>query len=205
MAKGIIYITSTVVDGLIKIGKCQSDQYENRMRNLEHNGYCNVAGLKRQFAIEVDDYDEKEVLIHSIFSKSRLADTELFSLDLDLAIQLLSAFDGTVVYPEQSKEEIFGDATDALVDKETALNKNRHGFRDLEFTSSTTGRRYKGTTADDGTLKIIDLTTGMEVPNHSDPSKREIVGQAVLDLGGKINPNNNTLYGRYHQLMKLIK
>lgn len=205
MAKGIIYITSTVVDGLIKIGKCQSDQYENRMRNLEHNGYCNVAGLKRQFAIEVDDYDEKEILIHSIFSKSRLAETELFSLDLDLAIQLLSAFDGKVVYPEQSKEEIFGDATDALVDKETVLNKNRHAFRDVEFTSSLTGKRYRGSTAEDGTLKIVDLTTGEEVPNHSNPSKRAIVGQAVLDLGGQINPNNNTLYGRYHQLMKLVK
>ena len=69
MAKGIIYITSTVVDGLIKIGKCQSDQYENRMHNIEHNGYCNVAGLKRQFAIKVEGYYEKEVLIHSIFSK----------------------------------------------------------------------------------------------------------------------------------------
>ena len=26
-------------------------------------------------------------------------------------------------------------------------------------------------------------------------SKRAIVGQAIIDLGGKLNPNDNTLYG----------
>ena len=134
-----------------------------------------------------------------------MTDTELFSLDLDLAIQLLSAFDGKVIYPEQSKEEIFGYATDALVDKETVLNKNRHSYRDIMFTCSLTGKKYKGSTAEDGNLKIVDLTTGEEVPNHANPSKRAIVGQAVIDLDEQINPNNNTLYGRYHQLMKLAK
>lgn len=205
MAKGIIYITSTVVDGLIKIGKCQSGQYDSRMYQLEHNGYCNVAGLKRQFAIEVDDYDEKETLLHTIFKKSQVGDTELFSVDLDLAIQLLSAFDGTVIYPEQPKEEIFDEATNALEEKETNLDKNRHHFKTVEFTSSLTGKKYKGQTAENGTLMIIDLTTNQEVPNRSKPSKRAIVGQAILDLGGKINPDDDTLYGRYHQLMKLKK
>lgn len=203
MAKGIIYITSTVVEGLIKIGKCQSIQYDSRMYQLEHNGYCNVVGLKREFAIEVDDYDEKEVLLHTIFKKSQVGDTELFSLDLDLAIQLLSAFDGTVIYPEQSKEEIFDEATNALEEKEIRLDKNRHHFKTVEFTSSLTGRKYKGQTSENGTLMIIDLITNQEVPNRSKPSKRAIVGQAVLDLGGKINPDDDTLYGRYHQLMKL--
>ena len=54
MAKGIIYLMSTVVSGLIKIGKTRNAQFENRMRHLENNGYANVAGLKREFAIEVD-------------------------------------------------------------------------------------------------------------------------------------------------------
>lgn len=35
MAKGIIYIMTTTVDGLIKIGKTQAENYENRMKNLE--------------------------------------------------------------------------------------------------------------------------------------------------------------------------
>ena len=205
MAKGIIYLTSTIVDGLIKIGKCQSDQYENRMYNLEHTGYCNVTGLKRQFAIEVEDYDEKENLLHTIFKKSQVGETELFSVDLDLAKQLLCAFDGKIVFPKQSKEEIFDEATDALEEKETILEKNRHHFKEVEFTSSLTGKTYRGSTAENGTLKIVELPSGEEVPNHSRPSKRAIVGQAIIDLGGKLNPNDNTLYGRYHILMKIKK
>ena len=58
MAKGIIYVMTTVVPGLIKLGKTGSDNFESRMYNLERNGYSNVAGLQRKFAIEVDDYDE---------------------------------------------------------------------------------------------------------------------------------------------------
>lgn len=60
MKKGIIYLMATAVSGLIKIGKTGTGSYEERMRNLEKNGYCNVAGLKRFFAIELDDYEDKE-------------------------------------------------------------------------------------------------------------------------------------------------
>jgi hypothetical protein len=86
MAKGIIYVMTTVVPGLIKIGKTGSDSFEQRMYNLENNGYRNVVGLKRKFAIEVDDYDEKENLLDDIFSKSRVPNTELFALDINLVI-----------------------------------------------------------------------------------------------------------------------
>lgn len=50
MAKGIIYVMTTVVPGLIKIGKTGTDNFENRMYQLERNGYFNVVGLKRKFA-----------------------------------------------------------------------------------------------------------------------------------------------------------
>ena len=113
MAKGIIYIMTTVVPGLIKIGKTGKDNFDQRMYNLEHNGYCNVTALKRYFAIEVDDYDEKEDLLHTIFAKSRVADTELFAVDVNLCTQLLSSFDGTVIYPkDETKDEIFDAATE---------------------------------------------------------------------------------------------
>lgn len=35
MAKGILYVMSTVVDGLIKIGKTGTNQFETRMNQLE--------------------------------------------------------------------------------------------------------------------------------------------------------------------------
>lgn len=113
MSKGIIYLMSTAVPGLVKIGKTRSDCFEGRMYNLEHDGYRNVTALKREFAIEVEDYDDKERMLHTIFEKSQLSDTELFALDKNIAIQLLSSFDGRVVFPKnESKEEIFEVATD---------------------------------------------------------------------------------------------
>ena len=59
---------TTAVSGLIKIGQTGTSNYQERMRNLEANGYYNVAGLKRFFAIELEDYDEKEALLHDIFN-----------------------------------------------------------------------------------------------------------------------------------------
>jgi len=103
---------TTVVPGLIKIGKTTFDNFESRMYSLERNGYSNVVGLKRHFAIEVDDYDEKETLLDDIFSKSRVPNTELFALDIDLVAQLLSSFDGKQIFPKtETKEQVFKKAT----------------------------------------------------------------------------------------------
>ena len=95
---GIIYIMTTSVNGLIKIGK--TDNYKTRMNFLEQNGYWNVSGLKRFFAVRVDNYDKKEKLIHTMFSKSQVASSELFALDKHVAQELLESFGGEQVYPE---------------------------------------------------------------------------------------------------------
>ena len=104
MAKGIIYITTTSVTGLIKIGRCESNRFDKRMNELEQNGYWNVGGLKRYFAVEVDDYCEKEKLMHTLFSKSQVSTSELFALDKDLAKQMLSAFEGKQIYPSPTQQ-----------------------------------------------------------------------------------------------------
>lgn len=115
MSKGIIYAMTTVVDGLVKIGKTGSDNFEQRMTYLENNGYRNICGLKRQFAIEVEDYDKKESLLDSLFSRSRVSNTEIFSLNINEVIQLLSSFEGKIIYPPQeSKNVIFENATEAV-------------------------------------------------------------------------------------------
>ena len=106
---------TTVVEGLVKIGKTGSSNFEQRMYNLERDGYRNITGLKRHFAIEVDDYEDKEMLLHSLFSRSRVSNTELFSLNVNEVVQLLSSFEGKIVYPEQqSRNVIFETATEAI-------------------------------------------------------------------------------------------
>jgi hypothetical protein len=105
MAKGVIYVLTTAVSGLVKIGKTGTNNYQERIRFLESNGYSNVAGLKRFFAIELEDYSNKETLLHEIFGKHRVGGSELFALDQDLVRELLLSFDGKVVYPEKIDKE----------------------------------------------------------------------------------------------------
>lgn len=116
MSKGIIYVCSTAVEGLIKIGR--TSDFQKRMKILEDNGYRNVAGLKRQFAIEVDNHEDIEQLLDDLFAKSRVGNTELFSLDLNKIIQLLSSFSGKQIYPtDETKQEVFVKATEIVHSK----------------------------------------------------------------------------------------
>lgn len=130
MAKGIIYIMTTAVSGLVKIGKTGTTNYPERMRLLEANGYYNVAGLKRFFAIELDDFDDKESLLHEIFSKHQVGNSELFALEQDLVRQLLLSFNGEVIYPDKvDKEKEFDVVTVAR--KQSALfSFYRRGLHD---------------------------------------------------------------------------
>ena len=144
MAKGIIYVCSTVVDGLVKIGKTGSENFEQRMSNLENNGYRNVTGIKRRFAIEVENYDDIEILLDDIFSKSRVGGTELFSVDISKVIQLLSSFKGTQVYPiDEKPSEVFKEATDAA-QSNSLLPDGTYTFNSK---SKIDGKAYQGTLA----------------------------------------------------------
>lgn len=202
MEKGIIYLMSTSIDGVIKIGKTETKNFESRMYNLERNGYFNVNCLKREFAIEVDNYIDKEDLLDRIFSKSQIGNSELFAIDIDLAKQLLSAFEGKIVYPKESREKIFEEATNAVLEKEE-LSLNRHHFKEISFSSSLTGKKYYGKTSENGTLAIIEAENNKEIANNSKPSKKDILGQAIVDLGG-ITTKEETLYQRYRKLTKLV-
>lgn len=136
MPRGIIYITTTSVTGLIKIGKTRTDQFESRMRNLETNGYWNVSGLKRHYAVEVDDYDDKEALIHTVFSKSQVANSELFALDVKLAKEMLDAFEGKQIYPPVTEKK-----DDDAADNVTSKGKERaapFSFEMLEIPAGST-------------------------------------------------------------------
>lgn len=106
---------NTCVDGLVKIGKTGIENFEQRMKKLENDGYRRISVLTREFAIEVDKYDEKEILLKEIFSKSRVGTSELFSVDINLVKQLMSSLDGKVIYPkDEKKEDIFTQATEEV-------------------------------------------------------------------------------------------
>ena len=98
--RGVIYVMTTAVPGLVKIGQTTTKGYQERMRHLESNGYNNVTGLKRFFAIEVADCKDKERLLLKTFGGRKVGDRELIGVDHNLMKQLLLAFDGRVVYPE---------------------------------------------------------------------------------------------------------
>ena len=56
----VIYVVTSAIDGLVKIGKISTDRFEARMQYLESNGYSNITGLQRLVVIEVDNYHKKE-------------------------------------------------------------------------------------------------------------------------------------------------
>ncbi len=119
MEEGIVYIMTTVMQNLIKIGITKEKQYNERMRFLESNGYRQINGLHKLFAIKVSDYKAKERLLQDVFSQQRIGDTELFCLNPELVKRLLMAFEGQVVFPEvQDKEKEF-----AELDKTNEQNK----------------------------------------------------------------------------------
>lgn len=194
MAKGIIYVMSTVVDGLIKIGKTGSNNFESRMYNLEHDGYRNVVGLRRQFAIEVDDYDEKERLLDNIFSKSQVPNTELFALDIQLVIQLLSSFEGKVVYPPcETKDEIFDEAVEKAKTAEATKAQRREPFRFSMIHLKPGDKVYHYNpatgTADWNQVAVV-----------ADDKRIEYEGEitSLTALAKKLENTSNALQGPYH-------
>lgn len=143
MAKGIIYLMSTAVQGLVKIGKTQTVQFENRMRYLESNGYFNVVGLKREFAIEVEDYDAKEILLHQIFERSQVSNSELFSVNLDMVKQLLASFSGRIIYPKStSAEKEFDKAVNEITSTFYIKGKSRQSEKEFSGTLIKTDGKY---------------------------------------------------------------
>lgn len=130
MNKGIIYIMTTAVSGLVKIGQTGTSSFQERMRSLEANGYYNVVGLRRAFAIELDDYQEKEIMLHEIFSRQRIGESELFALDVELVKQLLLSFEGSVIFPKDANKEKDFDELAEVRKQSARFSFYRKGIKD---------------------------------------------------------------------------
>lgn len=168
--KGILYVMSTAVKGLIKIGKTKS--FKTRMRQLEHTGYCNVTALKREFAIEVKDYEAKEKLLEDLFASCRPGNSELYSVNLQYVIQLLSSFEGKLIYPQDTtKEKMFESAKEIV---ESSCLPNGTYF----LNAKSNGKIVKGKLkVSDGQLtllkgSILSSSFNIQVKRYSDARKK---------------------------------
>ena len=168
---------TTAVSGLIKIGRTGSLNFQERMRNLESNGYYNVAGLKRFFAIEVEDYVEKEILLHDIFNKNRVGESELFALDQENIRQLLLSLKCEIIYPED-------------IDQEKEFEEVSEIIKDSKLFSF-----YKKG------LKNGDEIFFKENENMS----AKVAGEREVEYGGQIWKLSPLAYKLYEQIGKLNK
>ena len=95
MGKGIIYIfTNDAMPKHIKIGI--TTDLERRLRELDTTG--TPLPFRCHYAIEVEDYEKKERLIHDAFSDHRARpNREFFELEPERAVSILKAIGGTEV------------------------------------------------------------------------------------------------------------
>ena len=142
----------------------------------------------------------KDVIDEKVRVREFFAMSPEQAFDILLAIAKINGLTENLKKHEQTQD---AEEDEIIAETISELKWNRHHFRDIEFTSSLTGHKYRGTTAEDGTLKIIDLTTNEEVPNNATPSKKAIIGVALEDLGQEVQ-KNDSLYQRYHRLCKII-
>ena len=139
MPRGVIYVMSTAVAGLFKIGS--TNNFESRMSELERHGYRNVSGLKRFWAIEVDDYENREKILHGVLSGSKLGDTELFSISEKNAKGLMLLLEGKQIFPKDAssnKDDEIKNTSEQIdieqrdVDGEYTINARVRNFGSVE-------------------------------------------------------------------------
>lgn len=128
------------------------------MRSLEANGYYNVVGLKRFFAIELEDFAEKETLLHDIFEKHRVGESELFALDQELVRQLLLSFEGKVIYPENINQAKEFDKVSKAREQGARFSFYKKGIKDGE---------------------VVDFISDKEIT-------AKVVGEREVEYGGQI-------------------
>ena len=120
--------------------------------------------------------------------------------------EIYSAFESMAeVNGTKDRLHLWKETIEEIEDKKEALSlaKNRHHFKNIDFYSSLTGKNYYSKTNEDGTLGIYEKETNIEVPNNSNPSKRQILYSALEDLGGDVS-RGTTLYQLEHKLEKIL-
>ena len=209
---GVIYIlTNQSFPEYIKIG--YADNVEERVKQLNNSEavpfsfhiYATFDVTERLTDIKLHKFID--TINPELRSKEKIGDKirvrEFYHMspeEMYSAFESMTEINGTTdrfhLWKETAKE--IEDKKDALM-----LSKNRHHFKNISFHSSLTGKDYYSKTNEDGTLGIYEKDTNVEVPNNSNPSKRQILYSALEDLGGDVS-SGNTLYQLEHKLEKIL-
>ena len=212
---GKIYIfTNPSFPDYVKIG--YSKNVENRLNQLNNSEAVPFAfRLYATYEVETQSADK---VLHKIIDKLnadlRSVDTindkvrvrEFYLITPEDAYELLE--DIAIISGTKERLHLYKPTKNEVQEEETAkknreLAKNRHHFKDINFKSSLTNKTYYSKTKEDGTLGIYEEDTNNEVPNNSNPSKKQILLQAVKDLNGEVE-SSITLYQLQHKLEKLL-
>ena len=214
-AVGYVYIlTNPSFPDYVKIG--YADNVEERVAQLNRSE-CTPFAFRVYATLEVGER-LKDIPIHDLIDTinpslrsrdeigGKIRVREFYAMTPEDAchiLELIAKFDSV---PRELKRRIMSKQEkedEVVANKISELAHNRHHFKEIDFVCSLTGHKYHGGTNSEGTLEITDLDTNEVIPNNSKPSKKTIIGQAIVDLGGTIQ-KDDTLYQRYHKLTKMI-
>lgn len=213
--KGYVYIlTNPSFPEYVKIG--YADNVEERVKVL-NSRECTPFAFRIYATLEVPGR-LKDVSIHNLFNKlnptlrskdeidGKIRVREFYAMSPEDAFELFELI--ADIWNNKDKLKIWTKTKEEKADEKTAekiskLALNRHHIKEIDFTCSLTGHSYHGKTASSGGLCLIDTTIGKEVGKNAKPSMRQIVGQAIIDLGGIVD-KKATLYQRYRTLTKLV-
>lgn len=212
--KGYVYIlTNPSFPEYVKIG--YADDVQERVDVL-NSRECTPFAFRIFATMEVDAR-LKDKSIHKIIDRlapeKRSVDNidgkfrrrEFYAMSPEFAFELLCeiadvfGFKDRVKKWEKTNEEKSDEKTAAKV---TKLSQNRHHFKVFEFTSSLTGKKYRAEPNEEGNLRIVEVGTNIEIPNNSKPSKKQIMLQALRDLGEEAS-DELTLYQAARKIQKI--
>lgn len=157
MSRGKIYVmTNDAMPGYVKIGRT-TNTLEQRMKDLDTTGV--PLPFRCHYAVEVDDHEVKEKLIHDGFADHRVRQNrEFFELAPERAMAILKALGGQEVPITNSMIDESGQVLLDTPQTERIVNKGKFTFKELQipigaelvFTRSfPDGQERKCTVADD--------------------------------------------------------
>lgn len=212
---GKIYVlTNPSFPDYVKIG--YSKNVEERINKL-NNSEAVPFGFRLYATYDVETQSADKVL-HKIIDKlnadlrsidninDKVRVREFYLISPEDAYELLE--DISIISGTKERLHLYKPTKEEVIEEERAehnreLSKNRHHFKNIKFRSSLTNKNYYSRTKEDGTLGIYEEDTNNEVPNNSNPSKKQILLQAVKDLNGEVD-SNITLYQLQHRLEILL-